>query len=190
MNSDISLMTKHRPLIDSSDNLYAGMPVSFRRDPRQEDLNNVSKLLSATGFFSLDEIVMAIELLVEHLHRGPDSGYEFLFAEQAGRFLGYSCFGAIPCTQHSFDLYWIAVDPKYQGNGTGKMLLSKTEALVCKIQGKRLYIETSARPLYEPTRAFYRRCGYRQEAFLKDFYASGDGKIIYSKLLESTEVKD
>lgn len=176
--------------MDSSDKLYLGIPVSFRREAQQEDLNNVSKLLSATGFFSLDEIVMAIELVVERLRRGQDSGYEFLFAERAGRFLGYTCFGAIPCTQHSFDLYWIAVAPQYQSTGTGKLLLTKTEALVHKAQAKRLYVETSSRAQYAPTRAFYRRCGYRQEAFLKDFYAPGDGKIIYSKVLESAVIKD
>lgn len=184
MSSSPHSMTKHRLLFDCTDGLYPGMPVNLRLEPDQEDLNKVSKLLSATGFFSADEIVIAIELVVERLHRGSSSGYEFLFAEQAGHLLGYTCFGEIPCTKGSFDLYWIAVDPRYQGNGTGKMLLGKTEALIYKAQAQRLYVETSSRSQYAPTRAFYRRCGYRQEACLKDFYGPGDGKVIYSKVLD------
>ena len=41
----------------------------------------------------------------------------------------------------------------------------------------------SNRHHYLPTRGFYLRCGYRQEALLKDFYAPGDDKVIYIKLL-------
>ncbi len=31
--------------------------------------------------------------------------------------------------------------------------------------------------------AFYLRCGFRREAFLPDFYAPGDGKLIFVKNL-------
>jgi hypothetical protein len=48
---------------------------------------------------------------------------------------------------------------------------------------RRIYADTSSRPQYEPTRRFYEACGYRREAFLADFYAPGDGKIIFGKEL-------
>jgi hypothetical protein len=44
-----------------------------------------------------------------------------------------------------------------------------------------VYIETSSRPPYAPTRAFYERCGYELEVVLKEFYGPGDGKAIYVK---------
>jgi hypothetical protein len=34
-----------------------------------------------------------------------------------------------------------------------------------------------------PTHRFYERCGYRQAAFLEDFYAPGDGKVIFVRSL-------
>ena len=37
-----------------------------------------------------------------------------------------------------------------------------------ELGGSRLYIETSSRPLYEPTRAFYLRTGYRTDAVLEE----------------------
>jgi hypothetical protein len=46
-----------------------------------------------------------------------------------------------------------------------------------------VYVETSGRRDYAPTRAFYERAGYRPEARLADFYAPGDDKWIYVKPL-------
>jgi len=48
-----------------------------------------------------------------------------------------------------------------------------------------VYADTSSRPQYEPTRAFYLSCGYVQEAFLADFYSPGDGKVIFVKPLSA-----
>ncbi|MDY6910698.1 MAG: hypothetical protein SWC40_12285, partial [Thermodesulfobacteriota bacterium] len=39
-----------------------------------------------------------------------------------------------------------------------------------------------SRSLYEPTRAFYHRCGYARAALLQDFYAPGDHKVIFVKV--------
>ena len=64
--------------------------------------------------------------------------------------------------------------------------MKKTEKIASKMGCRRIYIETSARDQYVPTQAFYNRCGYEQEAFLKDYYTPGDGKIIYVKALETS----
>ena len=44
-------------------------------------------------------------------------------------------------------------------------------------------VETSSRDDYAPTRAFYLACGYQIVAELPDFYAPGDGKLIYLRVL-------
>jgi hypothetical protein len=46
-----------------------------------------------------------------------------------------------------------------------------------------MYVETSSRPQYGPTRTFYRRLGYRSAAELPDFYGPGDGQVIFAKQL-------
>jgi ribosomal protein S18 acetylase RimI-like enzyme len=86
----------------------------------------------------------------------------------------------------SFDLYWIAVHPSGQGRGCGRSLLKAAEQLMAAKGASRIYVETSSRPQYEPTRRFYKACGYREEAFLEDFYAPQDGKIIFVKALCTT----
>jgi len=100
-------------------------PLNIRREPLPEDRENVRRLVESTGVFSPVEIEVAVELIDDRLSRGPASDYHFLFAEQAGRVVGYACYGRIPLTAASFDLYWIAVDRSLPGGGIGRALLSK-----------------------------------------------------------------
>lgn len=96
---------------------------------------------------------------------------------------GYTCWGPIACTQGSYDIFWIAVDPRLQGKGLGKLLMQATESRIQMSGGRRIYLETSGRPDYLPTRRFYDRCGYEIVATLSDFYATGDDKVILVKRL-------
>ncbi|WP_211341231.1 GNAT family N-acetyltransferase [Desulfoglaeba alkanexedens] len=156
--------------------------LKMRSDVLPEDIQAVRDLIGASGFFSAEEVEVAAELVEERLRRGSASGYHFLFLEDAGRLLGYACFGPVAGTRGSFDLYWIAVQPDLRRGGIGRHLLSRVEESVQALGGRRLYIETSSRSLYEPTRAFYHRCGYARAALLQDFYASGDHKVIFVKV--------
>jgi len=160
-----------------------GRTITYRQEVRREDRETVRRLVHATGFFSEEEEEIAVELVEERLERGEASGYLFLFAEEGGRLLGYTCFGPIPGSCHSYDLYWIAVDPDQQGMGLGKGIMAATERIMARRGARRVYADTSSRPQYEPTRAFYLSCGYNQEALLADFYAPGDGKVIFTKPL-------
>ncbi len=157
----------------------------FREEAKSEDPQAVGRLVRATGFFSEEENGIAVELVEERLAKGDASGYFFLFAEEQNRLVGYTCFGPIPGTMHSFDLYWIAVDPGQQGRGLGRKLMAMSERLIVQRGGMRLYADTSSRSQYEPTRSFYLSCGYLQEALLADFYAPGDGKVIFVKSLSA-----
>ncbi len=158
--------------------------IRLRYELVPEDGERVGLLTAATGFFHPPEVEIAVELVEERLARGPSSGYEFVMAEEDGRLAGYTCFGPIPCTASSYDLYWIAVHPDLQGRGLGRRLMEESERLVAAAGGTRLYLDTSHRAQYVSTRAFYERCGFRLETVLEDFYAPGDGKAIYGKALE------
>lgn len=116
------------------------------------------------------------------MRRGDASGYFFVFAEQEGRTVGYACYGPIACTVSSYDLYWIVVHRARQGAGVGRLLLKAAEDRIARAGGTRIYVETSSREQYEPTRRFYEHFGFRREATLPDFYAPGDGKVVYVRV--------
>lgn len=158
-------------------------PLTFREEVRPGDVAAVREIVASTGFFHDHEIAVATELVGERLEKGPASGYHFLFAEKGGRVLGYSCYGEVACTVGSFDLYWIAVHDDHRSRGLGRILLEKTEALIAGCQGRVIWVETSGQEKYLPTRNFYRRCGYHEEARLQGFYAEGDDKVVYAKRL-------
>jgi D-alanine-D-alanine ligase len=157
--------------------------IAFRSSVSEKDLAAVRLITESTGFFYPEEVDTAVELVEDRLAKGPRCGYHFLFAEQDGRPVGYTSFGPIACTRESYDLYWICVAKDYRGKGLGTQLLEQTEESIATYGGSRVYIETSARPLYEPTRAFYLARGYSQIAKLEDFYAPGDAKAMYLKIL-------
>jgi ribosomal protein S18 acetylase RimI-like enzyme len=160
--------------------------MSWRIEVRASDAAAVRSLVAETGFFSSEETDVAAELVEETLTRGKAAGYEFVFADAAGKsgcLLGYSCFGPIPATVSSFDLYWIAVAPGQQRSGLGGKLIRASERQAVAMGATQMFVDTAGREQYAPTRAFYERMGYRKAAVLEDFYAPGDAKVIYAKTL-------
>jgi ribosomal protein S18 acetylase RimI-like enzyme len=157
------------------------MDFIFRTDVHPDDKAHVFDIIESTGFFHSYEIEVAVELVEERLAKGIESGYHFIFAEKDGKTIGYTCFGNIPCTLFSFDLYWIAVHNDYRSHGLGKILMDKTEEAIRKMGGKGIYIETSSQEKYISTQKFYDKCHCELIARFKDFYADGDDKLVYKK---------
>lgn len=157
--------------------------VRFRSRPTAADVPALRRLVAATGVFYRQERAVAVELLEERLRRGPRSGYSFVFAERGGDLVGYCAWGQVPMTRSSFDLYWIAVAPHAEGQGIGRALVGRVERTLAARGGGHLYIETSSRRAYVRPRRFYRAAGYRQVALLRDFYAPGDHKIMFCKVI-------
>jgi ribosomal protein S18 acetylase RimI-like enzyme len=78
----------------------------------------------------------------------------------------------------------MAVHPDYQRRGIGRKLIAMNESLVRRAGGRRIYMDTSARAQYGPTRLLYEAEGYQQAACLPDYYAPGDSKITYVKVID------
>ena len=156
--------------------------LKLRNGLRPTDRTILLAAVRETGFFYPDELLIAEELIDIALTKGEEeSGYLFIVAEIDGHVAGYTCYGPVPLTEGSFDLYWIVIHPSFQRRGIGRALVDASENDILTRGGKRVYIETSGRELYKPTVSFYERCGYRCEACLKDFYRVGDDKQVFSK---------
>jgi ribosomal protein S18 acetylase RimI-like enzyme len=150
-------------------------------EPRDRDA--VLAFMAETGFFRDDEMEVAREVLDEALAKGPAGPYQSFVAEEAGRPVGWVCFGPTPCTVGTFDLYWIGVARDRQGKGLGVRLAEYAEDLIRQRGGRLAVVETSGRAVYDPTRLFYAKLGYHEAARVRNFYAPGDDKVICVKSL-------
>ncbi len=148
------------------------------------DRPELERILQSTGFFYDFEIEVALSLADETVAAGEEkSGYYWIRLMIDDRLAGFACLGPNPSSVHSWDLYWIAVSNEYRNRHFGSLLLVRAEERAAALGARILWIETSGRPLYEPTRHFYTRNGYELEATLREFYGPGDPKLIYRKLL-------
>lgn len=138
-------------------------------------------LVAAQDNFTALEKEVAEEVIDDGL-TGKDD-YEILVGvKPGGEVAGFICFGPIPLTEHSFDLYWIATQPSLGRQGIGGQLLAAMEEELRRSRAV-VYIDTSSTPGYDKARAFYEKHGYQIAASLKDFYHPGDDRIIYRKEL-------
>jgi ribosomal protein S18 acetylase RimI-like enzyme len=160
---------------------------------RPSDRPRVAELLASTAVFSREEIDVALQLFDVSVRAGAPAGaddanvadYEFTGAFDGERLLGYACTGPTPATDGTFDLYWLAVDPAVQGRGIGTKLVREVERDLRERGARMLLVETSSRPDYSNTRAFYARCGYTEAARIRDFYAPADDRIMLTTRLTS-----
>ncbi|HEU4522391.1 MAG TPA: GNAT family N-acetyltransferase [Thermoanaerobaculia bacterium] len=151
----------------------------------ETDRERIHEILRSTGRFTDEEVACAIELVDEWLVRPEKGDYIVHVVEAAGSagVAGYVCYGPTPLTDGVYDLYWIAVDPRHQGQGFGQVLLRWVENEVRRRQGRMLLIETSSKDSYGPTLRFYERSGYDEISRIKDFYRIEDDKVVFCKRL-------
>jgi GNAT superfamily N-acetyltransferase len=145
------------------------------------DRGRIESISRAVGVFRNDEIQIALEVFDASCRPGQ-TDYLTLGAESNGQLSGWICWGRTPCTLGTFDLYWMAVDPSTQGSGVGTALIDKMERELPP-DARLVMIDTSGRPDYAPTRAFYVAKGYQIVAVVPDFYAPGDDQVILQKAI-------
>lgn len=151
------------------------------RELRASDREPIAAILRATRVFQPYEIDVALELV----DAPAGSGYRFVVAESNGSVAGYACFGRTPCTDGTWDLYWIAVDPALHGGGVGRALMDEIVRAIRAEHGRMIVIETASKPAYDATRRFYLAYGCREVARVPRFYAANDDKVIYALELDA-----
>ena len=147
------------------------------------DRQAVVDLLTNTSKFRPNELEIAAEVLDDALAKGPGGHYQSFVALVDGAVCGWVCYGPTPCTEGTWDVYWLGVDAAIQGRGIGQSLMHHAEQAIRARGGRLAVVETSGRDDYDQARRFYLRAGYTQASRLRDFYAPNDDKIVYLKTL-------
>jgi GNAT superfamily N-acetyltransferase len=152
--------------------------LSISKGVSVSDRKSIEEILQSAGFFYDFEIEIALSLFDDTITYGTENcSYHWMKLNDEDGIAAFANYVKNSFSVHSWDLYWIAVRHNLRHKNLGTMLLKAVED---DIQNSG---DTSGRPLYAPTENFYVKNGYTLQASLKDFYAQGDPKQIYSKIL-------
>jgi ribosomal protein S18 acetylase RimI-like enzyme len=142
----------------------------------------LADMLGRVSEFDTDDVCLACELMDTTIKQPAQKDYFFLVAaNEAGQPVGFLCCGPTPLTDGTFDLYWIAVDPDYAGQGVGTCLMIWMEDFIHGQGGRLVLIETSSALRYMRTRRFYLKKGYVLVETIPDFYRDGEDRVTYGK---------
>ncbi len=157
--------------------------VSIRK-AEARDREAILSITEAVGVFTREDLSCVGELLDTYYGKACQQEYFFLVAcAESDEVLGYVAFGPTPLTEGTYDMYWLAVTPKAQGQGLAKQLFLAAEEELVAMGARLIVLETSGTPDYAPARHMYDRLGYEGRNAVPDFYAPGDDLMIYHKHL-------
>ncbi len=152
------------------------------RPTTPDDTAALMALADATGLFPPDGLEFLRQLLSESLGKTGTTDPFWLTDEDDG-LVGVAYCEPERLADNTWNLRWIAIHPDRQGQGRGTQLLDAVEQALKPRGGRLLLVETSGLPELAGTRAFYETCGFEAEARIRDFYAQGDDKVVFRKVL-------
>jgi len=144
-----------------------------------EDLSSLKIVITANELFPSE---MLDDMLSDYLSN-EQSQEIWLSATVANKPIAITFCAPEKMTEGTWNLYLIAVHPEYQRQGIGTTIERHVEKTLTA-QGERiLLVETSGLASFAKTRKFYHRCGYQEEARIREFYQAGEDKIVFRKSL-------
>ena len=147
------------------------------RPTQADDIPALKIVVDETGLFPSD---MLQDMLAEFLSK-TQSNEIWLTSEVKGQAVGF-CY-AVPekLTDGTWNMLAIAVLPTQQGGGLGSAIAKELEHSLRTLGQRILIADTSGTEQFAQTREFYRKCGYVEEARIRDFWADGDDKVTFRK---------
>jgi GNAT superfamily N-acetyltransferase len=152
------------------------------RPTTPDDTTALIALVDATGLFDPKSFEEFNEMLSEYFG-GNSDGDRFWITDDDNGAVGVAYCETERMTDGTWNLQLIAIRPDRQGQGRGAALLRSVEQALTERRGRMLLVETSGLPSFERTRTFYGKCGYEEEARIRDFYAADDDKVVFRKIL-------
>ena len=149
-----------------------------------EDTTALIALADATGLFPPSALELLRQMLTDALGGNSDTEHFWITDDDNGA-MGVAYCEPERMTDRTWNLQLIAIHPDHQGQGRGAKLLRYVEQALTARGGRMLLIETSGLPDFERTRTFYAKCGYQEEARIRDFYAVNDDKVVFRKVLNA-----
>ena len=140
-------------------------------------------MIEGVGLFDADGMAEIESLLSAYTERTMDDRDTWIVQDD-GAIRGVAYVAPERMTDRAWNLYLIAVAQNVRGSGRGSALLRYVEDRLTARGERLLLVETSGLEEFAKTRAFYRKNGYSEEARIREFYAAGEDKVVFTKVLE------
>lgn len=147
------------------------------------DAQAVVDLTVAAELFSAEESAFVTRMMADHFGPKADEGQICMVDDVEGELLGVAYYEPHPATDRTWELVMIGVHRDRHRLGRGAALLRHVEDDLRSRSQRLLLVETSALPAFDRARAFYRACGYDEEARVRDYYEDGDDMVLFRKVL-------
>ncbi len=139
-------------------------------------------IVEGGGQFGENALVHVKETLSSYLAGQSD---DFWFTADDGEPVGVAYCAPEAVTDVTWNLLILWSKFDRHGRDFGSALVGHVEKALVKRGTRLLIVETFGLPDFKTTRAFYSKCGFTQEARIRNFFAAGDDKIVYTKLLQT-----
>ncbi|MBC8098645.1 MAG: GNAT family N-acetyltransferase [Armatimonadetes bacterium] len=146
------------------------------------DSATVSAVAVSSGLFAPDEIGFLDKMMADYFGGNQADGHVCVIDEELEP-LAVAYYEPALATDRTWYLTMIGVRRDYQGQGRGAALLGHVEHTLQSTGQRVLLVETSGLPEFARTRQFYSKCGYEEEARIRDYYAVGNDMVLFRKVL-------
>ncbi|MBN8594901.1 MAG: GNAT family N-acetyltransferase [Anaerolineae bacterium] len=145
----------------------------------------VAEVAVASGLFAPEDSGFLDTMMANYFAHGIHEGHECVIDVEGGVCAGVAYYEPALATDRVWYLTMIAVRRDQQGQGRGAALMRYVEDVLHKREQRMLLVETSGTATFEPTRRFYAKIGYSEEARVRDYFAPGDDMVLFRKVLNS-----
>jgi ribosomal protein S18 acetylase RimI-like enzyme len=150
------------------------------RNTSKTDTQAIFSIVEQSGQFDAEGLAHVQETLAEHLAGNGDGIW--LTADD-GEPVGVAYCAPEPVASGTWNLLMLWTRADRHGKGHGASLVKQMELALQNRVARLLIVETSGLPAFAPARSFYTKCGFVHEATIKNFFAAGDDKLVFTKLL-------
>jgi len=150
-----------------------------------EDKTALMSLAESVELFEPEELAAVEETFTDYCKTTSNAEAVWLVDDNDSSIVSAAYCEPERMTNGTWNLLFVGVRPEHQGQGYGSAMVRHVEQMLTEKGAHLLLVETLAE--FERTRAFYKRCGYEEEAHIRDFYEVGADKVIYRKALKKLE---
>lgn len=158
------------------------------RETTQTDRTALLAMIEDSNQFDENALAHVAATLDEYLARNSQDLW--FTADETGEPVGVAYCAPEVVTSGTWNLLMLWTRQDRENQGYGSQLVERVEQVLIEKNARLLIVETSGLPEFAKARAFYDKIGFTQEAQIKNFFADGDDKIIYTKPLQTNTATD